>query len=174
MTNLTLPLCVTADEFAEFTSALERALDCPFIAEDEETCNALERLLGSLQGAADAVAWYQLTTTVPFLFIVMRKIERLMNDAITIGRDFKSGNTQVVTIGDVSFVYLHGNHIASVGNNFVQLFDGGHQSVTTKSRLNAILKEHGLPGEKVFQKGFQWFVWQIGGSIPFFDGMRLA
>jgi len=56
MTNLTLPLCVTADEFAEFTSALERALDCPFIAEDEETCNALERLLGSLQGAADAVA----------------------------------------------------------------------------------------------------------------------
>jgi len=104
----------------------------------------------------------------------MRKIERLMNDAITIGRDFKSGNTQVVTIGDVSFVYLHGNHIASVGNNFVQLFDGGRQSVTTKSRLNAILKEHGCPGEKIFQKGFQWFVWQIGGSIPFFDGMRLA
>jgi len=104
----------------------------------------------------------------------MRKIERLMNAAITAGKDFKSGNTQVVTISDVSFVYLHGNHIASVGDNFIQLFDGGWQSVTTKSRLNAILKEHGCPGEKVFQKGFQWFVWQIGGAIPFFDGMRLA
>ena len=105
---------------------------------------------------------------------LMRKIESQMNDAITAGKDFKSGNTQVVTISDVSFVYLHGNHIASVGNNFVQLFDGGWQSVTTKSRLNALLSVHGLPGEKVFQKNFQWFVSQNGGPIPFFSGMRLA
>jgi len=167
-------LQITPAEFAQFAAALERAIDCPFIAEDDATCDDLNRLLGALEGAALAAAWYQLTTTVPFLFTVMRKIERLMNAAITNGSDFKSGNTQVVSIGDVSFVYLHGNHIASVGNNFIQLFDGGWQSVTTKSRLNAILAEHGLPGEKVFQKGFQWFVWQIGGSIPFFDGMRLA
>ena len=104
----------------------------------------------------------------------MRKIERLMNDAITAGKDFKSGNTQVVTIEDVSFVYLHGNHIASVGNDFLQLFSGGWQSVTTKSRLNAILVAHGLPDEKIFQKNFQWFVSQRGGPIPFFSGMRLA
>jgi len=104
----------------------------------------------------------------------MRKIESQMNAAITAGKDFKSGNTQVVTISDVSFVYLHGNHIASVGNNFIQLFDGGWQSVTTKSRLNAILAEHGLPGEKVFAKNFCWFVNQVGGAIPFFNGMRLA
>jgi len=104
----------------------------------------------------------------------MRKIERLMNAAISNGEDFKFGNTQVVTCGDVSFVYLHGNHIASVGNNFVQLFDGGWQSVTTKSRLNAILAEHGLPGERVFAKKFEWFVGQVGGAIPFFNGMRLA
>jgi len=104
----------------------------------------------------------------------MRKIEQQMIDAITNGSDFKSGNTQVVTISDVSFVYLHGNHIASVGNNFVQLFDGGWQSVTTKSRLNAILSVCGLPGEKVFAKNFEWFVNQVGGAIPFFSGMRLA
>jgi len=97
-----------------------------------------------------------------------------MNDAITNGSDFKSSNTQVVTISDVSFVYLHGNHIASVGNDFIQLFDGGWQSVTTKSRLNAILAVHGLPGEKVFAKNFNWFVGQRGGAIPFFNGMRLA
>jgi len=104
----------------------------------------------------------------------MRKIETKMNDAIIGQKDFKSGNTQVVSIGDVSFVYLHGNHIASVGNDFIQLFSGGWHSVTTKSRLNALLSVHGCPGEKVFQKNFQWFVQQEGGPIPFFDGMRLA
>ena len=104
----------------------------------------------------------------------MRKIERLMNAAITNGSDFKLDNTEVITIGDVSFVYLHDNHIASVGTDWIELFDAGWQTATTKSRLNAILAVHGCPGEKIFQKGFQWFVWQIGGSIPFFDGMRLA
>jgi len=113
-------------------------------------------------------------TTQSFLYTLMRKIERLMNDAITNGSDFKSGNTQVVTISDVSFVYLHGNHIASVGNDFIQLFDGGWQSVTTKSRLNAILAVHGFPGEKVFAKNFNWFVNQVGGTISFLNGMRLA
>ena len=57
---------------------------------------------------------------------------------------------------------LHGNKIAEVGDNFVRLFDGGWQSNTTKSRLNAILSEHGLPGERVFQRKFEWFVSQEG------------
>jgi hypothetical protein len=70
-------------------------------------------------------------------------------------------------------VLLHGNKIAEVGDNFVRLFDGNHQSNTTKSRLNAILKVHGLPGESVFQKNFQWFVNFQGAPIPFFSGMRL-
>ncbi|MFZ9728676.1 MAG: hypothetical protein ACO3CD_06645 [Candidatus Nanopelagicaceae bacterium] len=44
---------LTAAEIAAFTAALERAVDCPFIAEDD--CAAdLERLLGTLEGAADA------------------------------------------------------------------------------------------------------------------------
>jgi hypothetical protein len=30
--------------------------------------------------------------------------------------------------------------------------------VTTKSRLNAILKEHGIAGEGVYQKAGKWFV----------------
>ena len=103
----------------------------------------------------------------------MRKIETLMNDAITKGKDWQLDNTMVATHNGVSHVFLHGNKIAEVGDNFVRLFDGGWQSNTTKSRLNAILSEHGLPGERVFQRKFEWFVSQEGGEIPFFSGMRL-
>ena len=108
----------------------------------------------------------------------MRKIERQMNAAITKSVDWKSDNTEVVNIGGVSFVYLHGNKIAEVGDTFIRLYDGGYQSNTTKSRLNAILQEHGLGGESVFQKQFDWFLRSKFGtefiSIPFFSGMRLA
>jgi hypothetical protein len=104
----------------------------------------------------------------------MRKIETQMNAAITAGKDFKLANTEVVACSNVSDVFLHGNLIARIGETWIELFDGGWQSVTTKSRLNAILSEHGIPGERVFQKNFQWFVQQEGGAIPFFSGMRLA
>jgi len=104
----------------------------------------------------------------------MRKIEQQMNNAISNQKDWKNANTQVTTEGDVSRVFLHGNQIATIGQNFIQLFDGGWQSNTTKSRLNAILKEHGLNGESVFQKNFDWFFRMSDGAvIPFFSGMRL-
>jgi len=108
----------------------------------------------------------------------MRKIERQMNAAITNKVDWKSGNTEVEFIDGVSFVFLHGNKIAEVGDNFLRLFDGGWQTTTTKSRLNAILQEHGLPGECVFQKNWTWFLRSKWGTefsvIPFFSSMRLA
>ena len=108
----------------------------------------------------------------------MRKIESQMNAAITNDQDWRSGNTEVQFIDGVSYVYLHGNKIAEVGDNFVRLYDGGWQTNTTKSRLNAILQAHGLPGECVFQKKFEWFVnlRTSGGidTLPFFSSMRLA
>ena len=98
-----------------------------------------------------------------------------MNAAITNGRNFSSGNTTVTHEDGVAIITLHGNKIAEVGDNFVRLFDGGYQSKTTKSRLNAILQVHGLPGEGVFQKKGQWFLNYAGRcAIPFFSGMRLA
>lgn len=103
----------------------------------------------------------------------MRKIERQMNAAITKGEDFKLDNTMVTTVNGVSHVFLHDNKIAEIGDNFIVLMDGGWQSNTTKSRLNAILSEHGCPGECVFQKNFQWFVIVNGATVPFFSGMRL-
>ena len=108
----------------------------------------------------------------------MRKIESQMNAAITAKSDWKSGNTEVHFQDGVSFVFLHGNMIAQVGDNFVRLFDGGFQSNTTKSRLNAILQGHGLPGECVFQKNWTWFVnlktANGTATVPFFSSMRLA
>ena len=113
----------------------------------------------------------------------MRKIEVQMNNAITNGTDFRSANTNVVQADGIAVVLLHGNKIAEIGENFIQLFDGNHQTNTTKSRLNAILAEHGVQGERVFQKNFEWFVRTVQGvkagdkegfvSVPFFSGMRL-
>ena len=90
----------------------------------------------------------------------MRKIEQQMNAAISNNKNWQSANTAVTFDPETneSKVYLHGNHIATVGDDFVQIFDGGWQSNTTKSRLNAILSEHAIKGECVYQKNFQWFV----------------
>ena len=92
--------------------------------------------------------------------------------------DWKCDNTEVINIDGVSFVYLHGNQIATVDDDGLTLFDGDHQTKTTKSRLNAILSEHGFSGENVFQKNFEWFVRLWNGSefvtTEFRSGMRLA
>ena len=110
----------------------------------------------------------------------MRKIESLMNHAISNNANWQSGNTSVSFNEEenVSVVRLHGNKIAEVGDNFIRLFDGGWQTNTTKSRLNAILEEHGDNGDRVFQKNFDWFVnintRQGITTVPFFSSMRLG
>ena len=108
----------------------------------------------------------------------MRKIERLMNAAISEGRNWSNANTSVTHTDDVAQVRLHGNLIAEIGEGFIRLFDGGWQSNTTKSRLNAILAEHGEPFDRVFQKDWSWFVTmntaQGPTTVPFFSSMRLG
>ena len=98
-----------------------------------------------------------------------------MNEAINKSVDWKQDNTEVEYYSghDISRVYLHNNLIAEIGPTYVQLFDGGWQTPTTKSRLNAILKAHGADGEYIFQKKGEWFLNFQGGPIPFFSGMRL-
>ncbi|ADO99703.1 hypothetical protein Syn33_080 [Prochlorococcus phage Syn33] len=90
--------------------------------------------------------------------LIMRKIESQMCAAIQANQDFKSGNTQVITIEGVSFIYLHGNQIASVDEDSMTIYDGGWQSTTTKSRLNALCDYFCVAGEGVFQKNYKWFV----------------
>ena len=122
----------------------------------------------------------------------MRKIEQQMIAAIKDNTDWKCDNTEVIAIEGVSFVYLHGNKIAEVGDDFLKLFDGGYitesgeiiLTKTTKSRLNAILSEFGYTcgtkQEYIFQKQFEWFIQMFDltekamRTIPFINGMRLA
>jgi len=102
----------------------------------------------------------------------MRVIEKQMNQAISTETDWKCKNTQVVNIEGVSFVYLYNNLIAMVGDTWLELFDGGWKTTTTKSRLNAILKEHGN-SEYIYQKNFNWFVSTKDGEVPFGNGIKL-
>ena len=88
----------------------------------------------------------------------MRKIEQQMCDAIQNNKDWKLKNTQVITIEGVSFVYLHGNQIATIDDDSMTIYDGGWQSTTTKSRLNALCNYFCIDGECVYQKNFQWYV----------------
>ena len=106
-------------------------------------------------------------TFIPFIpFQTMRKIEQQMNKAILNREDFKKDNTEVITISDCSFVYLHGNHIATVGDT-LDICDAGWQTVTTKSRLNALLNEF-AEGCYLFQKNFDWFLGDADGNVlPF-------
>jgi hypothetical protein len=104
---------------------------------------------------------------------MLRKIERQMNDAITTSKDWKNSNTEVINYSNCSDVFLFGNLIARIGETWIELFDGGYQSATTKSRLNAILSTHGCENEYVFQKKGEWFLNYQGAPIPFFNGMRL-
>ena len=96
----------------------------------------------------------------------MRKIETQMIAAVHGNKNWSSGNTQVVTNDGVSTVYLHGNKIAMIDDNSMTIFDGGWQSATTKSRLNAICQEFGVPGEGIFQKDCQWSVHKLIGHSP--------
>lgn len=107
----------------------------------------------------------------------MRKIETQMVNAIRDCKGWKSANTEVsVDCDGVSRVYLHGNKIAEVGEDYITLFDGGWQSNTTKSRLNAILSAFGSNFDGIFQKNFQWFFHDSARSVdvPFESGMVIA
>ena len=103
-----------------------------------------------------------------------------MNNAISNNKNWQSANTAVTFDEEtnLSTVFLHGNKIAEVGDTFIRLFDGGWQTNTTKSRLNAILSEHGEMGDCVFQSNFDWFVSMntVKGitTVPFFSSMRLG
>ena len=91
----------------------------------------------------------------------MRKIESQMNTAIQNSKDWKSGNTSVHfnEENNTSVVRLHGNKIAVLGDDFLEIFDGGWQTTTTKSRLNAIIDRfcNGVT-DGVFQKNYEWFI----------------
>ena len=106
----------------------------------------------------------------------MRKIEREMNFAVSNKANWCGSNTQVNynDSTNCSSVYLHGHQIATVDHNTnsVKLDSCGYETVTTKSRLNALLNEV-MYGAKVFQKNWNWFVQMYNQTESFTDGMIL-
>ena len=90
----------------------------------------------------------------------MRKIEREMIQAIIDNKDFSKANTRVEFDGDVRcYVYLHGHMIAQYNRGGSLLINHqGWETVTTKSRLNALIK-HVLGGTSgIFQHQFNWYL----------------
>ena len=106
----------------------------------------------------------------------MRKVEIQMNNAIRYRRNWAGSNTMVRVYKEVVEVFLHGNHIASLdtATHKLTIKDGGWQSVTTKSRLNALLDEF-VPSMGIFQKNWTWFLSdRLDGSVvPFISGMTV-
>ena len=108
----------------------------------------------------------------------MRKIEREMNNAVRNKIAWSKSNTVTTFDNTIEncFVYLHGNHIATYNyaNRELALYDGGWQSNTTKSRLNALCNELAT-GFGVFQKNWNWFVGDFNNKnvIDFFDGVTV-
>ena len=107
----------------------------------------------------------------------MRKIEREMNNAVRNKIAWRKSNTLTTFDNTIEncFVYLHGNHIATYNYTLkeLSLYDGGWQSNTTKSRLNALCNELAT-GFGVFQKNWNWFVSDFQNTVvDFTDGITV-
>ena len=95
--------------------------------------------------------------------------------------NWKKDNTQVIysPSREVSCVYLHGNLIATINENEVEIYDGGWQSNTTKSRLNALINElcDGV-NQGVYQHKWEWYIQDdetdAKFTIPFQHGYTFA
>ena len=107
----------------------------------------------------------------------MRQIEKDMNHAIRNKIAWSKSNTCTTFDNTIEncFVYLHGNHIATYNyqDKELTLFDGGWQSNTTKSRLNALCNELAT-GFGVFQKNWEWYVSDFQKTVvDFTDGITV-
>ena len=99
-----------------------------------------------------------------------------MNFALSNKGNWAGSNTSVSYNENTncSSVYLHGHQIATFDHDTLalKLSSCGYETVTTKSRLNAILDEVKY-GAKVFQKNWNWFVSFNNQTVDFVDGMIL-
>ena len=106
----------------------------------------------------------------------MRKIEREMNFAVSNRANWRKSNTEVCynEATNCSSIYLHGHQIATVDHNTNadKLSCYGYETVTTKSRLHALLSEAKY-GARVFQKNWESFVSFNNQTQDFFDNMIL-
>ena len=109
----------------------------------------------------------------------MRKIEEQMNYALRHRKNWAGSNTTVRCFKENGVttemqVLLHGNLIAwlDTATNDLNISSAGWETVTTKSRLNAILEEF-ASGARVVQRNFEGFLSDFGTLKPFVDGMKV-
>ena len=106
----------------------------------------------------------------------MRQIEKQMNFALSNKGSWSNSNTSVTYYKseNLSEVRLHGNLIAWLDHTkqVLAISSAGWHTVTTKSRLNALLHEC-FYGYTVFQKNWTWYVSKpLDKKIhDFYDGM---
>ena len=102
----------------------------------------------------------------------MRQIEKQMNFALSNKGNWRKDNTEVEfnESTNCSTVKLHGHSIATFDHNLkaVKISSCGWETVTTKSRLNAIL-DCFLHNCRIYQRNFEWFI----GDQEFFDGFQI-
>ena len=93
-----------------------------------------------------------------------------MASAIANRSNWSQSNTSVSIDNEGNtFVTLHGNLIATIFNNGdMKLSSCGWQTVTTKSRLNAILDVF-FHNVRIVQKQFEWYI----DGHSFFDGYTI-
>ena len=113
----------------------------------------------------------------------MRKIEKQMNFALSNKGNWGGGNTSVFFYPDENFseVRLHGNLIAWYDHTkqTLGISSCGWETVTTKSRLNALLHEC-FYGYTIYQRNYQWYVTDNGhhgmpvGDHVFYDGLLFS
>ena len=113
----------------------------------------------------------------------MRKIEREMIQAIIDRKSFNKANTSVsITYAGTMLdhykdaymtIKLHGNAIAKYYYNWdntpLYINHQGWKTVTTKSRLNALIKHVLGDMSGIYQKNFNWFMKQVDSGSGMHD-----
>ena len=87
---------------------------------------------------------------------------------------YKKAHTKVVVSKCNCTVYYHQTPVVTIKreDGIVILDSEGHQTATTKRRMNHASEEFGL-GFMVYQRNWEWFVSYKGEELPFFDLMHL-
>jgi len=98
----------------------------------------------------------------------MRKITKEAVTAFLNGVPYKKSNTEVKIIDDKrKQLILFGWTIAFTDSNGLYISDCGYRTMTTKERLNGLLRELGITG--IWQKtidGYKHWYWADGVELP--------
>ena len=90
----------------------------------------------------------------------MRKLEQEMCRAIDDDcQHWSKANTSVIKDAEgTHHVYLHGNEIAQLGDDWIKVSHAGWKTNTTRSRLRALITEFGDDTDNLYQKDFVWYI----------------